>query len=315
MPCSGLSAAAAQSLETMLLLRALQGAAGGMTRVLITAMVRDLYAGPQMARVMSLATTAFIVAPILGPAIGVLILALGSWRWIFVGLGLVGCFALATVYLRLPETLKRDERRALSPTSLLNSVKSVCHERQSASFTIALGFRFAGQFTFLLSIQQIFEHVWRREDLLAPMLGGIAAIIAVGSFANAFLVTRFGLIRMASFATLALLTICLAQLAIVASLGSSLLLFVLFQAVISALTSICNTTFQALAMEHMNRFAGTASSIQASGSMLLGTILAGWAGQMFDGTLLPYAACLALFSAGAMGCILVSRRVSGVTAG
>ncbi|HTO28838.1 MAG TPA: MFS transporter, partial [Devosia sp.] len=295
----GLAAAAAQDLETMLSLRAAQGAAGGMTRVLITAMVRDLYAGSRMARVMSLATTAFIIAPILGPTLGALILTVGSWRWIFVGLAGFGGIALFIVYRQLPETLAPLDRRPLSPGSFLATIRHVCREPQSACFTVALTFRFASQFTFLLTVQQIFEHVWHREELLAPVLGGIAIVIALGAFANAQFVTRFGLMRIASYATTSLLLLCLVQLAIVLDGGFTLLLFTLFQAVISALTSICNATFQALAMEHMGGSAGTASSLQASTSMLGGTVLAGWAGQAFDGTLVPYATALALFASGA----------------
>ncbi|WP_052757415.1 MFS transporter [Sphingobium chungbukense] len=307
-----LAAAAAQDLTVMLIVRFLQGAAGGMTRVLINAAVRDLYSGAQMARVMSMATTAFIIAPILGPALGTLILAVASWRWIFIAFAGFGILSFLIICFRLPETLPPAMRRKLSAKSLVEGVKHVLQDRQSTWFTTAMSFRFAGQFAFFLSLQQIFEQVWKHEDLLAPVFGFVAAVIAIGSMVNARLVTRVGLMRMSRITTLLLTTICAAQLAWVALGSFGLIGFIAFQAAISALTSICNTCFQALAMENMGRQAATASSIQGSGSMLAGTLLASWAGQAFDGTLLPYAIAITLFAIGGLFCtFMATQRESG----
>lgn len=57
------------------------GAAGG--RVIVGAVVRDVYSGDRMARAMSMVFSIFILVPVFAPALGALLLAVASWEWIF----------------------------------------------------------------------------------------------------------------------------------------------------------------------------------------------------------------------------------------
>ena len=70
--------------------RLLQGIGLGAPRVISTAIIRDLYQGREMARVMSYVMTIFILAPVLAPALGQLILFIASWRMIFTMLLIMG---------------------------------------------------------------------------------------------------------------------------------------------------------------------------------------------------------------------------------
>ena len=54
--------------------RIAMGASAAVTRVLVVAMVRDLFEGEAMARIMSLVFMVFMVVPVLAPSIGQLIL-------------------------------------------------------------------------------------------------------------------------------------------------------------------------------------------------------------------------------------------------
>ena len=60
------------------------GASAAVTRVLVVAMVRDLFEAEAMARVMSLVFMIFMLVPVLAPNIGQLILLFAPWRAIFV---------------------------------------------------------------------------------------------------------------------------------------------------------------------------------------------------------------------------------------
>ncbi|MGE0294536.1 MAG: MFS transporter [Hyphomonadaceae bacterium] len=291
-----LASAFAQDLPMLLALRVAQGAAAGGTRILILAVVRDLYNGARMARVMSLATAAFIIAPVLGPAIGAMIISVASWRVIFLALGVVGCAAYLVVALRLPESLAASARRPLSLSSIGEALTLVGRDRLSVAYTGAMSFRFAGQFAFLTSVQQIFEQVFVRPDLLAPVLGSIAAVVACGALLNARFVMAIGALKMSRMANAGLIAVCAMQLVWVFAGGETLLWFFVFQAVISASASVCNATFQALAMQKMGEVAGAATSLQGSFSMLAGALMGGLAGQIFDGTLKPYAIALMFFA-------------------
>ena len=83
------------------------GACAGVT--LGRAMVRDLYAGAQAARMLSTLMTVMAIAPLIGPIAGGQILAVGSWQaifWVLVGIGVA---TLAALFL-LPETLPPARR-------------------------------------------------------------------------------------------------------------------------------------------------------------------------------------------------------------
>ena len=64
--------------------RVAMGASAAVTRVLVVAMVRDLFEAEAMARVMSLVFMTFMLVPVLAPNIGQLILLFAPWRAIFV---------------------------------------------------------------------------------------------------------------------------------------------------------------------------------------------------------------------------------------
>ena len=80
----------------LILFRVLQGVGGGMIMPLGMMMMADA-AGPQrMGRVMSIVSMPMMLAPILGPTIGGLIVDNASWRWIFyvnVPIGVIAVFA------------------------------------------------------------------------------------------------------------------------------------------------------------------------------------------------------------------------------
>src|ERR1700759_4438359 len=111
---ASLLAITAQSFETLLLARALQGLGTSATRVIATSIVRDCYAGRRMASVMSLAMMVFIAVPVVAPSFGQAVMLLTQWRGIFIVLMLYGVLALIWSALRMPETLPLSERRSLA---------------------------------------------------------------------------------------------------------------------------------------------------------------------------------------------------------
>src|SRR3954464_9259783 len=85
--------------------RVLMGASAAASRVLVVAMVRDLFEAEAMARVMSLVFMTFMLVPVLAPNIGQLILLFAPWRAIFIVIALYAAAMLTWSWLRLPETL------------------------------------------------------------------------------------------------------------------------------------------------------------------------------------------------------------------
>src|ERR1700732_4346817 len=136
---ASLLAIAAQSFETLLLARALQGLGTSATRVIATSIVRDCYAGRRMASVMSLAMMVFIAVPVVAPSLGQAVMLLTQWRGIFVVLTLYGVLTLIWSALRMPETLPLSERQSLAVRDVLGAFRQTVTNRQTLGYALAGG--------------------------------------------------------------------------------------------------------------------------------------------------------------------------------
>src|SRR5438132_4175738 len=110
--------------------RAAMGASAAVTRVLVVAMVRDLFEAEAMARVMSLVFMTFMLVPVLAPNIGQLILLVAPWRAIFVVLAGYALTMFAGSWVRLPETLHPEYRRSLDWRAMAGAVAETVREPQ-----------------------------------------------------------------------------------------------------------------------------------------------------------------------------------------
>src|ERR1700761_5003052 len=110
------------SFKTLLVWRFVHGlaaACGTVTR----SVIRDLYAGRDMARVMSLTFVVFLMVPMVAPSIGQGVLAVLPWRYIFVVFAVFAAAVATWGYLRLPETLHPEYRLSLDFRSVAASAR------------------------------------------------------------------------------------------------------------------------------------------------------------------------------------------------
>ena len=97
-------AALAQTIEVMLAARFVQGIGGASAVVMSRAIVRDISSGKSAARLMSLMTMIFTVAPVVAPSIGALLVAAWGWRAPFAAITAGGVLMLIGVRTFLVET-------------------------------------------------------------------------------------------------------------------------------------------------------------------------------------------------------------------
>src|ERR1700677_4504881 len=119
---AALLAGLAGSFHTLLGWRLIHGLAAASV-VVTRSVIRDLYSGRHMARVMSLTFMVFLTVPIVAPSLGQLILLLAPWRTIF--MVFAGFAALVWVWAltRLPETLHPEYRLSLTRTHVVGAVR------------------------------------------------------------------------------------------------------------------------------------------------------------------------------------------------
>lgn len=282
-------AASATSLTMLVVARAVQGAFGASTRVLVTSFVRDSYSGRTMAKVMSLASMLFFIVPILAPSLGSLLLLVGPWRWNFWGLGLLGIVILAWTMVRLPETLAIERRRAISVEKLIEAYKATLGNRFSLGYALGGAMSFGALMGYIYSSEQIVGSVFGRPEMFPYVFAIVAGTMGAAVFLNSRLVERFGTRKLSHGSLLVLITVGLIHSIVAATGYETLTTFIVLQALQMGTVGLIGSNFSAMAMEPVGHIAGTAASIQGfiinAGGALIGVII----GQAFDGTTLPVA--------------------------
>ena len=280
-------AAISGSFVLLLAARVASGAAIAGSRAVTIALVRDCFSGRAMARVMSLAFIVFMAAPVLAPTFGQLVLAFASWRWIFGGIALVSSIVLTWFMLRMPETLRVEDRRPLDPAMLLDAARRVLRDRYAVGYTLAATVLQAGLFGFINSIQQVMADVFGRADLLTVVFAGVAGTMAVGSLLNSRIVMRFGTRVISHSALCGFIAFAALHLVFALSGLETLASFIIVQALMMACFALATSNFSSMAMEKMGEIAGTAASLQGFVSTLGGAIGGALIGQAYDGSTVP----------------------------
>lgn len=303
-----LLAAFATSLETMIAIRALQGIAAASTRVLAIAIVRDCYAGRQMARVMSLTFFVFLAAPILAPSLGQAIMLVASWHWIFLALAVFGAGSWIWALVRLRETLQEENRRPLSVAAIGQAVRLTLTTRLSAGYMLAATLMLGAMFGFVTSAQQVFFGALDSADLFVFIFAGVAALMALSSLVNARIVERIGMRRVSHGALLGYIGFAIVH-ATVALLGlETVWSFAVLQAAMMCCFGLVGSNFNAMAMEPLGHVAGTASSVQGFVTTTGGALIGFFIAQHYDGTVIPLTLGFAICPSIALVIVLITER-------
>ena len=285
----GLMCASATSFTMMLVGRALQGFGAAGPRIVGTAMVRDLYAGSPMARIMSFVMAVLILVPVLAPSIGQLILLIADWRAIFYALAIAGIIDFIWLARRRPETLAHANRIPLSIARILRSGREAITHRVTLGYSLATGFIFGAVISYLGTAQQIFQEQFHTGKLFSVYFGLLAAGIGVASVINGRLVVRYGMRNLSKWA---LRSVCLlsASFLLAVALFSGhppLWLFMCFMTALFFFNGMLFSNYNALAMEPMGHIAGVAAAIIASTSTLVAVGAGTLIGRFYDGTVIP----------------------------
>jgi MFS transporter, DHA1 family, multidrug resistance protein len=285
---AALLAGLAGSFHALLIWRFVHGLAAA-SAVVTRSVIRDLYSGRPMARVMSLTFMVFLTVPIIAPSIGQLILLAAQWRYIFILCGVFAALVCAWTIIRLPETLHAEYRLTLNRSHILGAIRLVVCNRSSLWYTLAMSVMFGGIMAYVGMVQQIFGEVFRRASLMPAMFALCALTMGVAAFLNSKIVERLGMRRISHTALLAYIAITGLH-SIIALLGfERLWIFVAFQSATMACFALTTSNFGAMAMEPVASVAGIGASLQGFASTLGGALVGGVIGWQFNGTTVPLA--------------------------
>lgn len=302
------AAAFSPTFSILLLMRFVQGIGAAGTRVIAQSVVRDQFGGRAMAEIMSMVYMVFMAVPVVAPGIGQVILLAGPWEYIFYFMGVLAAAIGAWALIRLPETLRPENRRALRPSVVIEGFRLVITNRMAFSYGLAGMFVFGALFGFINTSQQIYVDLYGLGTLFPVAFAAMAGLMAVSSYLNARMVRRFGMRRLSHSALLVFTTISAVWFLITLVIEPPFWLFFLLLSIIMFMFGWAASNMNALSMEPLGAVAGTASSvfgfIQTVGGAILGTVT----GQFFDGTLTPVASGYFTLGLAAILCVVVAER-------
>ena len=298
-----------EDFDVLLVLRCIQGVLTAGLMVVPNAIIRDQYEGDRMARLMSLVSAVFIAVPVIAPSLGQAVLLFAGWRWIFVGLALMGVLAAAWVYTRLPETLDPANRQNIDVPVIVRNMRVALMNRASVGYVLGTMLLIGAVFGYVNSAQQLIGEHFGAGDAFPLVFGGTAAVMVVSNIVNSRIVERFGARRVSHCGVLVFIGVSMVQVWAAHYRPDSLYWFIPLMSANLALLGFLGANFGSIAMQPFAAIAGSASSVQTFFRMFGAAVVGLVIGQSYDGTAQPFAHALLICSSGAL--LLVSFSEKG----
>ena len=290
--------------------RLLGGLAAGAGVATGRAAVSDYYKGTGAAKKFGTLASINFLGPVIAPAIGGLILTVGTWRTIFWCLSALGLVMVLAVAARLPETLPPSERHPGGLASTGTRMVDLLGNRVYLRHVIVSCLATAGFFTYIGGSSFVLQTVYgisQTEYALVFSVNAVAMVVAGALFR--VLVARVGTVRLrlaglllSSTASVVLVGVALLPRADRLSVAAP---WVLLSCVTAGMGLVIPASMT-LAQQAGEVFRGTASALQGGLSFLTGALVTPLTGVLGDTSLTP----MALLMAGFMLATLVALSVT-----
>jgi DHA1 family bicyclomycin/chloramphenicol resistance-like MFS transporter len=303
-----LGCAAAHTVHYLWAFRILQGVSSGAGVVVGRAIIRDLYADAAAARLLSMVTMIFSIAPAIAPILGGWIVTLFDWRTIFLSLLVYSVVLFLYCYRRLPETLPPEKRQAFNPRYLAHNYGAVFRSPLFHMKSGVIALNFAGLFVYISSAPVMLpKHLGLGPDqfgwLFIPSVSGIfLGALAANRIAGKMTFSRqigIGFCFLLSAATFNLLYHCWYPPSLPWSVAP-MFVYTFGMSLVAPGATL-------LALDLFPHIRGTVASCQSFAVTLLGALVAGVIAPFLSHSVLWLAAGQMAFSASALVLWLTSR--------
>jgi DHA1 family bicyclomycin/chloramphenicol resistance-like MFS transporter len=281
---ASIGCAMATDIQTLIVLRALQGLGAAAGMAIPRAVVRDLHTGTDAARLMSLLMLVFSVSPILAPLVGSAVIALSGWRGVFWAVTVAAVAGLVMIAGFLQETRPAEERVESSLGSAWRAYALLLRDRHFMGLTLIGSFALGGFFIYLANSPFVLiDHYG-----LTPTQYSLAFSLNAVSFIGASQLTgslgeRYGMPQVVRVAGHGAAAVMLLMLGYYLAGGDELSVLIVLYFIASAFMGLVIPTTSVLALEEHGAIAGTASALLGTLQMLIGAVMMGLAGLFNDG--------------------------------
>jgi DHA1 family bicyclomycin/chloramphenicol resistance-like MFS transporter len=258
------------------------------------AVVRDLFSGTEMARVLSLLMMVFGIAPIVAPTIGSFMVSAFSWQCIFLVLAAIGFLIFLAMGRFLRETKSRDASISLHPKNVMLEYVDVFRNRAFVTYGLAAAAATAGFFSYIAGSAFVYMSLLGfTETEFGLIYGGNVVGLVFSNQVNRVLLRRYSAPQVLRTVTAAqfLLIMLLVIGGFTGFVGKAAILGLIFCYLFGFGCVMSNAI--ALALEPFTRNAGTASALIGSLQMVAGALSSGLVSYLHNGTIMPMVSMMA----------------------
>ena len=297
----------ASSVEQLVAWRFFQALGGAAASVLARAIVRDLFALGEAAKVLSLMHLVTMLATLVAPLLGSVLMEVRGWRTVFFGLLVFGALCLIASAWKIGETHAPDQRGE-SLAKVFAAYWQIARQPLALAYILCMGLAFGGMFAFITASPFVYmEYFGVSPTGYAWLFGLNVAGIIVMTLINARWVSRVGPLRMlavgAALAGAAALWLLGTGLTGWGGLAMIVVGVVVYVSVTGLLGANCVASLLAL----YPRQAGAAAGLAVACQFALGAASSAVVSALADGT--PEPMCLTLAAAG-FGCLLCYAAIA-----
>ena len=277
------------SLEMIVIGRIIQGIGLAAPRTIAIAVIRDMFKGDYMAKIMSFVTTFFILVPVIAPVMGKFILNHYDWTGIFY-VQLIMALAVAIwFWKRQPETLKPEYKIKFTKHVFIDGLKELLKHKETIGFTIISGFISGAFIVYLSASQVIFENQYGLIDEFPYIFAGLACGVGLSTFLNGSFVMRLGMWRLSYLAIIVFSVNALLYVLLFwnATTNPALPIILIFMAIQFFTIGFIFGNLRAIAMEPIGHIAGIGAAITGFISTIMAVPIANYIGSFVDTTALP----------------------------
>lgn len=256
------------NIETMIILRVIQGLSSAGSVVISRAIATDLYRGREMTRFFGLLMTINGIAPIISPILGSLLLEYISWKGVFVFLALIGVVVLFFCF-RLKESLSVENRLQGSIFATFSTFGVIIKNRLFMSYVGIESFLLGAMFAYIAASPFILQSFYGLSAFIFSLcFGANGAALVIGANIGGKLPNRQAL----AIGVLAFVVAALYTIAVLIIQPYWLFVEIGFFAML-LLMGITFPAISSLAMESERQYAGSASALLGFAPFFLGGVV------------------------------------------